>query len=97
METINQINPVKSLLVLTDFSQSAKNAANYALNLALRIKANLVLFNAYSIPDVDIIPGRPEPMVIFLKKALTNLGKKPSDYKIFLAITSERSYQNAGS
>ena len=52
METINQINPVKSLLVLTDFTQSAKNAANYALNLALRIKANLVLFNAYSIPDV---------------------------------------------
>ncbi|MEJ7559308.1 MAG: universal stress protein [Pedobacter sp.] len=52
METVKQTNLVKSLLVLTDFSQSAKNAADYAFNLAAKIKADIVLFNAYSIPDV---------------------------------------------
>jgi len=52
METLNQDTSVKSLLVLTDFSQSAKNAAEYALHLARRIQADVILFNAYLIPDI---------------------------------------------
>ena len=52
METLKQDTSVKVLLVLTDFSQSAKNAAEYAFHLARRIQADLVLFNAYLIPDI---------------------------------------------
>jgi nucleotide-binding universal stress UspA family protein len=60
METINETKAAKALLVLTDFSHSAKNAAGYALNLALRTHVDIVLFNAYRIPDVgfDSWPSR---------------------------------------
>jgi nucleotide-binding universal stress UspA family protein len=52
METIKEMNVAKALLVLTDFSQSAKNAVDYALNLALKTHVDIVLFNAYRIPDI---------------------------------------------
>jgi nucleotide-binding universal stress UspA family protein len=51
MEPLTQSSLIKSLLILTDFSQSAKNAASYAINLAQKLKTDLVLFNAYLIPD----------------------------------------------
>ncbi|WP_158826770.1 universal stress protein [Mucilaginibacter lacusdianchii] len=41
---------MKKLLVATDFSTPAENAARYAWHLAKGIKANVELFNAFKIP-----------------------------------------------
>lgn len=41
---------MKTILVPTDFSTAAKNAAEYAANLALKIDAKLLLFHAYHVP-----------------------------------------------
>jgi len=41
---------MKTIIVPTDFSPVSLNAANFAVNMALAIKADILLFNAYSIP-----------------------------------------------
>jgi nucleotide-binding universal stress UspA family protein len=46
---------IKNILVLTDFSQNANSAEEYALQLAIKAKANLILYNAYPLPSP--IPG----------------------------------------
>jgi len=38
---------MKNILVLTDFSENAKAAESYALQLAIKFHANLLLYNAY--------------------------------------------------
>lgn len=43
---------MKTILVPTDFSESAKNAINYAAELAKLSKAKLILFHAFHIPAV---------------------------------------------
>lgn len=43
---------MKTILVPTDFSDSAKNAINYAAELAKLTKAKLILFHAFHIPAV---------------------------------------------
>jgi len=42
---------MKTILVLTDFSINADHAAHYALKLAQRIGANLLLCNMYELPQ----------------------------------------------
>lgn len=39
---------MKNILVLTDFSDNAKAAENYALQLAIHAEGNLILYNTYS-------------------------------------------------
>ena len=55
---MDNINPIKSnkdlddtktILVLTDFTNSALNAADYALFLAVQLKTNILLFHSYYI------------------------------------------------
>lgn len=41
---------MNTILVPTDFSKAAKNALNYAIVLANRIKADIVLLNTYTMP-----------------------------------------------
>lgn len=44
---------MKTILVPTDYSAAAKNAALYAINLAYQLKAeNIILYNAYQVPPV---------------------------------------------
>jgi len=43
---------MKTILVLTDFSKSSKHAAEYAVYIALNIKAKVVLYNSYYVPQV---------------------------------------------
>lgn len=38
---------MKNILILTDFSDNAKAAEKYALPLAMHVKGNLILYNAY--------------------------------------------------
>jgi nucleotide-binding universal stress UspA family protein len=45
---------MKKILVPTDFSSAAKNAIAYAAHLAVRSKAQLVLFNAYHSAPLSI-------------------------------------------
>jgi len=41
---------MKTILVATDFSKAATNAASYAADMALALNANLLLFHVYEIP-----------------------------------------------
>jgi len=41
---------MKTIIVPTDFSPSATNAVNYAADMAIQIKARLLLFNIYQVP-----------------------------------------------
>ncbi|NRF37690.1 universal stress protein [Pedobacter foliorum] len=57
---------MKKILVPTDFSSSAKNAANYAMHLAKQIKANVKLCNAVMVPlDVPLAAHVAAPIVSF--------------------------------
>lgn len=42
---------MKNILVATDFSVPAENAAHYAIHLAKCLKANITLCNAYNVPS----------------------------------------------
>ena len=44
---------MKNILFPTDFSPNADNALNYAVEIARKVKGNLVLFHAYSVQLVD--------------------------------------------
>lgn len=49
---------MKTILVLTDFSENALRAAETAATLAEKLNANLLLFNAnYTVPAVPYYPG----------------------------------------
>lgn len=43
---------MKTILVATDFSQSANNAVDYAAHLAESLQAKLLLFHAYNVPVI---------------------------------------------
>jgi len=42
---------MKNILVPTDFSVAAENAAHYAINLAKELKTNVILCNAFKVPS----------------------------------------------
>ncbi|HAL83052.1 MAG TPA: hypothetical protein DCO83_13120 [Mucilaginibacter sp.] len=42
---------MKTIAVLTDFSARAEHAAEYTLNLAKKIKADVLLYNAFLVPE----------------------------------------------
>ncbi|WP_449436832.1 universal stress protein [Pedobacter steynii] len=57
---------MKKILVPTDFSTSAKNAANYAMHLGKQMKANVKLCNAVMVPlDVPLAAYVAAPIVSF--------------------------------
>jgi nucleotide-binding universal stress UspA family protein len=51
---------MKTILVPTDYSDAAKNAADYAVNFAKEINARVLLFHAYSLP---IVPS-PDALIL---------------------------------
>ena len=75
---------MKTILVPTDFSKSASNAAEYAVNLAKEIKATVLLFHVYHVPvftsETDIMLMTPNDFQKekeeYLKKEATNLSEK---------------------
>lgn len=44
---------MKNILFPTDFSQNAENALNYAIEIARKVRGNLILFHAYSVQLID--------------------------------------------
>jgi nucleotide-binding universal stress UspA family protein len=67
---------MKTILALTDFTINAEHTAHYALKLAQKIKANLLLCNIYNVPPND---QSPDPKVWPLGKheedSIQNLGR----------------------
>jgi nucleotide-binding universal stress UspA family protein len=67
---------MKTILVTTDFSAAANNAANYAVDMAFSMKANLLLLNVVQTPvgysDMPIFIGL-EDMMRSSEKDLQNL------------------------
>lgn len=49
---------MKTILVPTDFSPAANNAANYAVNIARKTKANIKLCNAVKVPAESIFAAQ---------------------------------------
>lgn len=94
---------MKTILVLTDFSLRARNAADYAMNIAIKNKANVILCHVMElttpIPDnVDF--NWPVPHHLFLKneclndikdlsKSLENCIPRNADFKPSISFISE--------
>jgi nucleotide-binding universal stress UspA family protein len=77
---------MKTVAVLTNFSDRSENAARYALHLAQKIKANILLFNSFLVPsDIPIDAqtvwpaGEYEEMQSYSEMKLKELGKKLED------------------
>ena len=70
---------MKTVIVLTDFSPAALNATNYAADMALAIKANILLFHVYQLPlsvsDTPIVLLSVEEMKEAAENKLARLKK----------------------
>jgi nucleotide-binding universal stress UspA family protein len=67
---------MKTILVLTDFSINADYAAHYALKLAQKIEANLLLCNIYELPQGDNITDRKAwPLEACEQNSIQDLGE----------------------
>jgi nucleotide-binding universal stress UspA family protein len=49
---------MKTITVLTDFSERAENAARYALHLAQQLHANITLYNSFLVPAAEPLGGQ---------------------------------------
>jgi len=66
---------MKTILVLTDFSINADYTAHYALKLAQKIEANLLLCNIYTATPEEVRPDRkPWPLGIHEENSVEDLG-----------------------
>ncbi len=61
---------MKTILVATDFSSAALNAANYATDMALSINADLLLLHTYQIP----VPYTEVPVAVNIDELISNAG-----------------------
>ena len=68
---------MKTIIVPTDFSPAALNAANYAADMAIAIKASLLLFHVYQLPlsvsDTPIVLLSVEELKDSAEKKITQL------------------------
>ncbi|MDB5134999.1 MAG: universal stress protein [Mucilaginibacter sp.] len=77
---------MKTIAVLTNFSDRSEHAASYALHLAQKIKANILLFNSFLVPSNIAIDaqvawpaGEYEEMQSYSEMKLKELCKKLED------------------
>lgn len=80
---------MKTIAVLTDFSERSEHAARYALHLAQKIKADILLFNAFLTPsDIPLVaaevawPLDYEENRLETEKALQAFGKKLEHWSV---------------
>jgi nucleotide-binding universal stress UspA family protein len=97
---------MKTILVATDFSPSASNAANYAADMALAIKADLLLLYVYKLPasyeDVGI-PFNEGKFIEDAEKRINELknqlsqrtgGRLNIDTKVRMALSFRQELEN---
>lgn len=74
------------ILVLTDFSSSARNAADYALQLAEKFNGDILLFHSYFIPTsvYDSWPSKDYPAI--LQKSMDRLREEAKRLENLLTI-----------
>jgi nucleotide-binding universal stress UspA family protein len=97
---------MKTILVATDFSPSAANAANYAADMALAINADLLLLYVYKLPvsyeDVGI-PFNEGNFIADAEKRINELknqlsertgGKLHIDTKVRMAVSFQQELEN---
>src|SRR5271165_4863812 len=77
---------MKTIAVLTDFSERSEHAAMYAVNIAKKIKADVLLYNAFMVPassynasqsawpveDYDEVKKSTQRKLVALSKKLEN-------------------------
>jgi nucleotide-binding universal stress UspA family protein len=87
---------LKNILVLTDFSQNAKSAEEYALQLAIKTHANLILYNAYPkpspIPGSDNIVWPHDPSASLQLQSISNLQSRVYEMEAELIKIKDDSY-----
>lgn len=90
-------NAMKTILVLTDLSSLAENAAVYAAKFARDIEANLVLFNAYDASETGNISAQgviwSTDFAELQKQSEDNLKALKSKLEVVLANESSSAFQ----
>ncbi|MDB5012429.1 MAG: universal stress protein UspE, partial [Daejeonella sp.] len=87
---------MKTILIATDFSEGATHAVNYGYQLALQIKANIVLCNAVTVPaempqaGLSVWPS--ESYESLLQASIDDLDQLKSDLESFNVPTDFRPY-----
>ncbi|RFZ85307.1 universal stress protein [Mucilaginibacter terrenus] len=81
---------MKTILVPTDFSPSATNAANYALEVARKVKANIKLCNAIKVPEEAVMAAQ----VVWPMPDADDLKDKSDAELNYLVTTLERQLDN---
>ncbi len=88
---------IKNILVLTDFSKNAKSAEEYALQLAIKAKANLILYNAYPVPATMPVSGNVvwphDPSPSLELQSISNLQSRVDELKEELTKIKDDSYK----
>lgn len=79
---------MKTILVLTDFSKNSRNAAETALQLADKVRADILLFNVYSrfpfLPSAEFVAWPPEYYSIFKEESTFRIKKEINRLKKLL-------------
>ncbi|KEQ28207.1 universal stress protein [Pedobacter antarcticus] len=83
---------LKTIIVLTDFSSCARNAAEYSLVLAGKFQANLLLFHSYFIP-VSTFDNWPDTDYPALRENSLSKLKREAERLNQLTAASENVYQ----
>lgn len=76
MKTTKELSHTKTILVLTDFTKSALNAADYALFLAVQLKTNILLFHSYYISGSELESLQITNYALLAQNSKSNLKKE---------------------
>lgn len=91
MKTNQDLKHSKTILVLTDFTNSALNAADYALLLAVQLKTNIILFHSYFISVSEFESSQITDYALLAQISRSNLEKEKN--RLNLAVkTAEDSF-----
>lgn len=75
---------MKTIIVATDFSQAAMNAANYAAQMAIAVEADLLLLHVYQVP----VPYLEVPEAITELSIMENAEKELTGVKALLSTNT---------
>jgi nucleotide-binding universal stress UspA family protein len=85
---------MKTILVLTDFSKKAKYAAETALSLAGKMKADVLLFNAYPhypfLPSAEFVAWPPEYYTLFKQESHFRILKEKTRLERLIAANKDK-------